>query len=97
MPRPLRVEFGGATDHLMSRGDHREAAFRDDHDCLTFLRTLGEALEKTGRQVHAYCFRARDAVQARTYSMLNVEGRSASLGIPNHSGMVSLSKWRLRG
>jgi hypothetical protein len=29
---------------------------------------------------------------ARTYSMLNVEGRSSSLGIPIHSGIVSLSK-----
>jgi REP element-mobilizing transposase RayT len=55
MPRPLRVEFAGAIYHLMSRGDHREAIFRDDEDRQTFLRTLGEACEKTGWQVHAYC------------------------------------------
>ncbi len=55
MPRPLRVEFAGAIYHLMSRGDHREAIFRDDQDRQTFLRTLREACEKTGWQVHAYC------------------------------------------
>jgi hypothetical protein len=39
----------------------------------------------------SWCF------QARTYSMLNVEGKSASSGMPNQSGMVSLSKMRQRG
>lgn len=37
------------------------------------------------------------ATQARTYSTLNVDGKSASLGMPNHSGIVSLSKIRKRG
>ncbi len=55
MPRPLRVEFAGAIYHLMSRGDRREPIFLDDHDRKTFLRTLGEACEKTDWQVHAYC------------------------------------------
>ena len=31
---------------------------------------------------------------ALTYSMLNVEGKSSSLGIPNQSVIVSLSKIR---
>ena len=53
MPRPLRVEFAGAIYHLMSRGDRREPIFLDDEDRKTFLRTLGEACEKTGWQVHA--------------------------------------------
>ena len=55
MPRPLRVEYPGAIYHLMSRGDHREATFRDDVDQRTFLSTLGEACLKTGWQVHAFC------------------------------------------
>ena len=29
--------------------------FRHNEDRKTFLRTLGEACEKTGWQVHAYC------------------------------------------
>jgi hypothetical protein len=34
---------------------------------------------------------------ARTYSTLNVEGKSLSLGIPNQSGIVSLSKINASG
>lgn len=55
MPRPLRVEFGGAIYHLMNRGDRREPIFLDEENRKTFLATLGEACAKTGWQVHAYC------------------------------------------
>ncbi len=55
MPRPLRIEFAGAIYHLMSRGDRREPVFLDDEDRKTFVRTLAEACEKTGWQVHAWC------------------------------------------
>lgn len=55
MARPLRIQFPGALYHLMSRGDRREPIFKDDQDCTCFLATLGEACEKTGWQVHAYC------------------------------------------
>jgi len=55
MPRPLRIEYGGACYHLMSRGDRRERIFADDHDRGLFLKTLGEACAKTSWQVHAYC------------------------------------------
>ena len=55
MPRPLRVAYPGAIYHLMSRGDHREAIFRDDIDRRSFLETLGQACAKTGWQVHAFC------------------------------------------
>jgi hypothetical protein len=40
---------------VFGTGDRREPIFLDDQDRKTFLRTLGEACEKTGRQVHAYC------------------------------------------
>ena len=39
----------------MSRGDRREAIFLDDADRQDFLKTLAEAGQKTGWQVHAYC------------------------------------------
>ena len=55
MPRPLRVEYPGAIYHLMSRGDHREAVYRDDHARRTFVSTLGEACVKTRWRIHAYC------------------------------------------
>jgi len=39
----------------MNRGDRREDIFRDDQDRQQWLKTLGEACEKTGWNVHAYC------------------------------------------
>src|SRR6266404_2654543 len=55
MPRPLRIQYPGACYHVMSRGDGREAIFRNAADRSEFLRTLGRACQKTGWQVHAYC------------------------------------------
>ena len=32
MARPLRIEFADAVYHVTSRGDRREAIYRDDED-----------------------------------------------------------------
>lgn len=55
MPRKLRVQYPGAIYHLMNRGDRREDIFQDDEDRRRFLQTLGDACQKTGWQVHAFC------------------------------------------
>lgn len=54
MPRKARVEFEGATYHLIDRGDRQEAIFRDDIDRERYLATLGEACQRTGWRVHAF-------------------------------------------
>jgi REP element-mobilizing transposase RayT len=55
VPRQMRIEYPGAIYHVLSRGDRREAVFLDDGDCHDFLKTLAEACQKTGFQIHAYC------------------------------------------
>ena len=50
MPRQIRVEYAGAIYHVMSRGDRREAIFRDDADRRHFITTLGEVCAKTDWQ-----------------------------------------------
>ena len=56
MTRKLRMQYpGGAIYHVMNRGDHREAIFRDDEDHQRFLATLTEACAKTAWRVHAFC------------------------------------------
>ena len=55
MPRKLRIQYPGAMYHVMSRGNRRERIFLDDVDRQDFLKTLAEACQKTGWQVHAYC------------------------------------------
>jgi REP element-mobilizing transposase RayT len=51
----MRVEYPGAIYHVMDRGDRREDIFVNDVDRQDLIRTLAEACEKTGWQVHAYC------------------------------------------
>ncbi len=55
MPRQLRIQYPGAMYHVMSRGNRRQDIFLDDVDRQDFLKTLAEACQKTGWQVHAYC------------------------------------------
>ena len=55
MPRQLRVEYPGAIYHVMSRGDRQQDIYLNDVDRQDFLKTLAEACQKTGFQVHAYC------------------------------------------
>ena len=55
MARKLRLEYEGAIYYVMNRGDRRENIFQDDRDRELFLETLGQAAQKTGWQIHAYC------------------------------------------
>jgi REP element-mobilizing transposase RayT len=55
MPRQPRIEYPGAIYHVMSRGDRKKDIYGDDVDRQDFLKTLAEACQKTGFQVHAYC------------------------------------------
>ena len=55
MPRKLRVEYPGAIYHVMSRANGNARILETDVDRQDFLKTLAEACEKTGFQVHAYC------------------------------------------
>jgi len=54
MGRKLRVEYAGATYHVMCRGNRREAIFKNDGDRGVFLETLAEGCERTGWKVCAY-------------------------------------------
>jgi REP element-mobilizing transposase RayT len=51
----MSVQYPGAIYQVMSRGDRREDIFLDDVDRQDLLKTLAEACQKTGWQVHAYC------------------------------------------
>jgi REP element-mobilizing transposase RayT len=54
MARKPRVEFAGATYHVMCRGNRQEAIFRDDKDHERFLNTLEEVSERNGWLIHAF-------------------------------------------
>lgn len=54
MARKPRVEFEGATYHVMCRGNHQEAVFKDAIDHERFLDTLGEVSARNGWLIHAF-------------------------------------------
>jgi hypothetical protein len=54
MVRPLRLEYAGAVYHVMARGNQGRPIYADDLDRKMWLKTLGEACEKTGWRIHAY-------------------------------------------
>jgi putative transposase len=58
MARPLRIEFAGAVYHVTSRGNERRPIFRTNHDRLTFLRFLGETVERFGWSITAWVLMA---------------------------------------
>ncbi|MEO8219044.1 MAG: transposase [Acidobacteriota bacterium] len=54
MARQLRLEFHQAIHHVTSRGNERQAIFRDDVDRLAFLRFLGIAVARFGWVLTSY-------------------------------------------
>ena len=54
MGREPRMEFGGAICHVMNRGNHLDAIFKDGKDREMFLRTLEEGCEASGWVAHGF-------------------------------------------
>jgi len=54
MARSIRIEYPGASYHVMARGNRRGPIFVDDYDRGFFLKCLGEVCEKTGWRVHTW-------------------------------------------
>ncbi len=48
MVRKLRVEYPGAINQVVNRGERREPIFQDEAHRQRFAQTLGEACAKTG-------------------------------------------------
>ena len=48
MARPLRIEFAGATYHVMARGNQGQKICVDDPDREMWLATLVQAWKRTG-------------------------------------------------
>jgi REP element-mobilizing transposase RayT len=55
MARPLRIEYPGACYHITSRGNAKQAIFRDDVDRGILLHILGAAVKRFAWELHAYC------------------------------------------
>ncbi len=54
MARKLRLEYAGATYHVINRGNYRQNVFESQGAAEAFERVLGEACERFGWVLHAY-------------------------------------------
>ncbi|MSU66121.1 MAG: transposase [Opitutus sp.] len=55
MARKPRIEFAGAHYHVLNRGNYRGDLFETAGAAQAFVICLGEACERMGWRVHAYC------------------------------------------
>ncbi|WP_295441755.1 transposase [uncultured Thiodictyon sp.] len=55
MTRPLRIALASGLYHVTSRGDRREAIYRDDMDRVDWLTALGATCERFNWRCHGYC------------------------------------------
>jgi REP element-mobilizing transposase RayT len=55
MARPLRIEFAGALQHIISRGNARKKIFADERDFTSLLAVLDTVVEKYNWVIYAYC------------------------------------------
>lgn len=54
MPRLPRFNLPGIPQHVVQRGNNRQAIFFDDSDCFAYLEWLGQGARAYGVSVHAY-------------------------------------------
>lgn len=54
MPRPPRPDLPGVPQHVVQRGNDRQACFFQPNDYLTYLTLLYEASQRHGCAIHAY-------------------------------------------
>jgi putative transposase len=54
MARPLRIEYPGATYHVVTRGNNRQAIFYDDRDRMAYLGKLIHYCRE--KEVHLLCY-----------------------------------------
>jgi putative transposase len=55
MPKQRRIQFPGATYHVMARGNRKGRIFEDDRDRRQFLSLLSDALERFDVECPSYC------------------------------------------
>ncbi len=54
MPRRPRIHLDGMPLHIVQRGHNREACFFCEEDYQSYLRCLGEALNREDTLLHVY-------------------------------------------
>jgi len=80
MAHSLRIEYPGAFDQGMARGNGCAAILRSDTHRVSFLRTLGQASGRTGWRIHAWVPDGND------YHALSLKHQSRSFLVRSGAG-----------
>ena len=54
MPRHPRIDLPGIAQHIVQRGNNRQACFAQHEDYCMYVQQLGEAAVRYGCEIHAY-------------------------------------------
>jgi putative transposase len=81
VPRPLRVQFEGATYHIVTRGVRKLPLFTDDRDRQYFLQLLDTTVTRYGWELHAYCLMTN-----HFHLLLTTPGANVSAGMQYLNG-----------
>jgi putative transposase len=75
MARKPRIDLAGIAQHLIQRGNNRQACFFTDDDRRHYLKWLGQAAEKYGGSLHAYVLMTNHAHLLATGAEAGALGR----------------------
>jgi hypothetical protein len=86
MARAMRIEYAGAVYHFMERGNQGQAILADDLDRQTWIRTLGQACEKTGWRICAWVLATTTDLAQRGFEGRNRRTNQTTGGRPRNPG-----------
>ncbi len=84
MARPLRIAYPGACYHVTSRGNEKQAVFKDDTDRETFLRLLAHVTTRYHWLCHAYCL-----MDNHYHLLIETPDANLSLGMRQLNGVYT--------
>jgi putative transposase len=86
MPRSPRLQAPGATYHVTTRGNRKQAIFVDTRDRLRFLQLLGQVVELLEWRSHSYCLMTN-----HYHLLIQTPGADISRGMQRLNGIYA--KW----
>jgi REP element-mobilizing transposase RayT len=90
MAKPLRLEFSGATHHVMARGNQGQKICIDDHDLEMWLAATVQAWKPTGWLIHAWVLMGN-----HYYLLLETPEQAVSLVESSRKAIINEMKSKL--
>lgn len=90
MPRKPRPDLAGIPQHIVQRGNNRQACFYRDSDYLRYLTNLREAAARYGCRVHAYVLMTNHVHLLVTPDEVGAVGRMMQLLGRHYVGYINV-------